>query len=140
MNRIFLIKYLLAGSENRKPHVLYRLSKHSSKKIRRRVAENNTCPVAVLTALAADKYADVRIAVALNRKSSLETCMRLSKDPNPDVRFMMASASYMARQILETLACDESPYVKARAKLTLTRDASKASFVKKPCKITPMLQ
>lgn len=119
MNKIFLIKYLLAGNSTRSARVLYRLAKHNSTKIRRRVAENFACPTDLLSFLSRDKQPEVRIAVALNKKSNFETCKLLSEDFDPDVRFMMASASYTVQSVLEKLSKDENPYVSARAQRTL---------------------
>jgi len=61
------------------------------------------------------------MAVALNINADLETLCDLSNDTNPDVRFRIASTSYMPIAVLKTLAQDENPYVQLRALETLGR-------------------
>jgi hypothetical protein len=47
--------------------------------------------------------------------------MMLSHDPNPDVRFMLASASYVPKKVLNDLCLDDNPYVQMRACETLSK-------------------
>ena len=119
MKRLFLIKYVLAGSGKGHERSLRRLARSKEETIRRRVAENSLCPKDLLDELARDESSDVRIAAGLNRSADKRIYGELCNDPSPDVRFMLASTSYMPNLLLRILANDENPYVQERANRTI---------------------
>lgn len=111
MFKNFIVQYIVAGSTKDQTKI-GELAVHKKCVIRRRVAENPNCAVAVLDHLSRDQDVDVRIATALNRSVSATTLERLSSDPQPDARFAIASDSGTSLSRLMVLIGDENPYVR----------------------------
>lgn len=113
--------YIAAGCPDSSEEDLRQLSKSEVAAIRRRVAENPRVPSEVLKKLAADNDYHVRIAVGLNRSCELSIITDLIYDENPDVRFWLASTSYLPERLIFELTEDPNPFVADRARRTLLR-------------------
>lgn len=113
--------YIKAGAPDTSVAELARLAQSSMVAVRRRVGENERTPSDVLRSLSWDPKEEVRIAVGLSRFASDAIVTRLANDEHDDVRYWLASTSYLPKNLLQRLVADSNPYVAARAKRTLDR-------------------
>mgnify|MGYP002363450268 CR=1 FL=1 len=111
--------YLLAGASQTSANELHKLTTHTDKNVRRRVADRKRVGPDLLNRLAEDPSAEVRAAVAANPQTNLGTLLKLADDPNPDVRFSMAEDHNLPKAILKLLANDKNTLVQWRANMTL---------------------
>lgn len=86
-----------------------------------RVADDPRTPSLLLTALAAQKNCDIRVAVSENSSCPEPILKNLAADEDVDVRYAIAENHNMPVEILQTLATDENPHVSCRARKTLDR-------------------
>jgi hypothetical protein len=87
----------------------------------RKISKDLLTPARILKRLSKSTDADVRMAVADHRNTSLEVLSTLSRDENPDVRFAIAENHNINLDVLKRLAKDENPFVAHRALKTLER-------------------
>lgn len=118
--------YLLAGSKELSPADSHRLAADVDVRIRRRLAENHSCPTEVLELLARDLHHEVRAAAAHNENLPRALLWQLSADRHVDVRYAIAANARMPQDVLQGLAQDSNPYVAWRARRTLSRVAKDA--------------
>jgi hypothetical protein len=112
--------YLKAGDPLTHSDELLRLAAQEPEAaIRRRLAENPSTPLAVLSSLAVDEDVDVRIAVSGNPLTPQWLRSKLSHDDSPTVRVAVAEDPYTPLTILKRLADDENAYVQHQAKRTI---------------------
>ncbi|HMY03546.1 MAG TPA: hypothetical protein PL112_19380 [Candidatus Obscuribacter sp.] len=119
--RIVHNDYIRAGAIDTSTEDLATLANSELMTVRRRVADNERAPQAVLSTLARDKEPEVRMSVALNRSSDPQLLTLLSCDEHADVKYRMASTSYIPKHLLRQLAEDKNPHIANRAKTTLSR-------------------
>jgi hypothetical protein len=117
--------YIRAGSDDVSAEDLQILASSEITAVRRRVAENEKTPEAVLASLAKDKSAEVRMSVASNKSTPMSIVTQLASDENADVRHLLASTSYVPKHLLRQLADDANPHVAQRAKIMLAGLESK---------------
>jgi len=118
-DRNWLNDYIKAGKTPTAHEILEELARHTSARIRRRVAENESTPGSILKRLAYDDDPEVRLAAGTNRAAPLDVVLDLVHDPDPSVRHGLAEDPYISVGVLRTLTLDENPYVSCRAQKTL---------------------
>lgn len=84
--------------------------------MRRWVAHNKTVPVEVLEVLSRDPDAEVRWRVATRRKLPEAIQLRLADDEDSSVRRSLACNARATRAVLRVLAEDAEPPVREKAK------------------------
>jgi dihydroxyacid dehydratase/phosphogluconate dehydratase len=92
-------------------------------------AENHSTPNDILSMLAESCNIEVRMAVAGNKNTLLETVVMLSQDESADLRYQLAKNHNIPESVLHLLAEDPNPYVVDQAKRTLIRLGRSASIV-----------
>ncbi len=85
------------------------------------VVDNITDAPETLSAMAENKYAEVRTAVADHPSAPVDVLMTLAHDPDVDVRYSLAENNNLPSPVLAELARDENPYVAVKAQKTLGR-------------------
>lgn len=112
-------EYVKAGDTAASLSELSLLSKHADPRVRRRVAENVRTSEKLLTRLAIDEKADVRIAVGTNPVTPHAIKLLLCEDPDPTVRLGLAHDVQTPENILQALTEDDNAWVAAEARRTL---------------------
>lgn len=108
-------EYIKAGSQSCSPATLEVMAHSEIDCIRLRVAENPRTPIDTLELLSTDKNPDVRIAVGTNNSTPPYVSFKLALDEDPNVRLGLADDINTPIELLEKLARDENPYVASRA-------------------------
>lgn len=111
--------YVIAGNEQTTSSELWSLYRSGCKRIKERVAENNSCPADLIKTLLKDKDPDVRAALALNKSVDKNTLEKLCDDDDVNVRLSLAHEPSMPQDLLEKLSRDSNPYVSDSAERTL---------------------
>lgn len=111
--------YVKAGSQSCSAEVLESLAHSEIDCIRLRVAENPKTPIDTLDLLSTDRCSDVRVAVGINRSTPAYISFRLTLDEDPNVRLGLADDINTPVELLEKLCEDENPYIACRAKQTI---------------------
>ncbi len=112
--------YLKAGNPATPAEELERIAAtRPTQVIRRRLAENPSTPIALLTTLGADEDIDVRIGLGHNPSTPLWLRKKLARDDSPTVRFSLAEDPHTPVSILKELAEDDHPHVLHQAGRTL---------------------
>ncbi len=119
--------YISAGAVDTSEAELRCLGKSGVAAVRRRVAENPGAPADLLLEMASDLDSQVRMAVGMNRSTDSSIIAKLIYDDSVDVRYRLASASYLSVRLLKELTEDANPYVADRAKRTLRLLREKAA-------------
>lgn len=119
--------YLCAGDGAASSELLQTLSESPSIKVRSRVAENSSTPLAVLFKLLTDVASEVRASLTFNPALPELMLADLAADENPDVRYAVAENLNSPQFILNWLLSDENPYVVFRAANTLRMIKSESS-------------
>ena len=79
---------------------------------RHRFAQWEQLPQEIVCALAADKHANVRLAVARRHDLSETVVRQLSEDPEVPIRHHIARRVYLSQEIVCTLAADRDQHVR----------------------------
>ncbi len=114
-----LSNYIKAGSQSSSPLILEAMAHSEIDLIRLRVAENPKTPIETLELLATDRNPDVRVAVGTNRSTPAYVCFPLAFDEDPNVRLGLADDVNTPIELLEKLTEDVNPYVSYRARQTI---------------------
>ncbi len=101
--------------------VLDLISRLHNERYAERVAENPQTWTSTLRRLAAHPSVQVRMAVAQHPSTPADVYLQLSRDANPDVRYIIAECLHRDINVLTQLAEDEQCYVAQRAKRSLAR-------------------
>lgn len=115
------LAYILAGSPSIPPPVRLRLSRDEDRKVRRRIAENDQTPIAMLLELCCDPDSEVRLAVADNPNTPHNILEQIATDEDLDVRYGMAENPNIPTNVLLALTNDSNPYISDRAKRTIAQ-------------------
>lgn len=110
--------YVKAGSQSCSQQLLEELAHSKIDRIRLRVAENPRTPLDTLELLASDNNPDVRVAVGTNPSTPAYISYRLAFDEDPNVRLGLADDVNTPIELLAKLMEDENPYVSYRAAQT----------------------
>lgn len=85
------------------------------------IASHASTSASVLNRLSKHSNVKVRMAVADNENTGINTSRLLAEDGNADLRYGMAENHHIDRSILEFLATDANPFVADRAQKTILR-------------------
>ncbi len=85
------------------------------------IANHPATSAIVLDRLSQHDDLEVRVAVADNKNTHIDTVMQLAGDDSLDLRYALAENHQIDSGILNILARDENPYVANRAQKTLLR-------------------
>ena len=110
--------YVKAGSQSCSQQFLEEMAHSEVDRIRLRIAENPRTPVDTLELLASDRNPDVRVAVATNPATPAYISYRLAFDDDPNVRLGLADDVNTPIELLDKLLEDANPYVSYRAAQT----------------------
>lgn len=121
MNLRNYTEYIWAGDPSTPLTLFEYLTRFEDDAVRRRTAESDRCSEALLSELAHDVNAEVRMAVCHNEMTPLSVLEMLASDASPTVRYSLATNHRLPRQLLERLKEDENPYVACRAARTVMR-------------------
>lgn len=113
------LEHIQAGNELTTKKLLRKLSNSQDCKVRLRLAENPASPVDTLVRLAKDPNAEIRASVASNPATPKDIVRTLANDENDDVRLSMASDPHQSLEILAELGNDRNPYIRICASKTL---------------------
>ena len=119
-----LVTCLDIAYDTRNQELLRQLSKHESVYVREAVAMNKRTPIDVLEELSNDPAANIRSWVAM-AEISPDTRLRLSCDPDAEVRRAVAWSWHTPVDILRRLLNDEDSNVRDKAIETMERHGYK---------------
>lgn len=120
MSRHISADYLKAGNPATPAEELERIAATGpAQVIRRRLAENPSTPIGLLSMLGEDEDVDVRIGLGHNPSTPLWLRKKLARDDSPTVRFSLAEDPHTPVSVLKELAEDEHPHVQHQAHRTI---------------------
>ncbi len=112
--------YLKAGNPDTPAEELERIAAtRPTQVIRRRLAENPSTPITLLTELGGDADIDVRIGLGHNPSTPLWLRKKLARDDSATVRFSLAENPHTPVSVLNELEEDEHPHVQHQARRTI---------------------